>query len=297
MEDVNLESKNSLYSDKEINAVGLGLRHKHFTDFMEDKPDVPWLEIHTENFFNLGSTASKYLAKIREDYPLSAHSVGLSLGSSSTACPIRKEHLKKIKDTIDFFEPKLVSDHLSWSASDKVHYIPDLLPVPYTEEALKIMVENINITQETLNREILIENPSSYLSYKEADYLEWDFLTELCKKTGCNILFDVNNIFVSSHNHDFKAEDYINNIPAKYVKEIHLAGYEVRKVEDQDVFIDTHGMPVYDPVWDLYIKAIEKYGTIPTLIEWDTNIPELSVLLEEKRKADDIITKINEKAA
>ncbi len=286
------------FTQNKISGVGLGLRHQHFQDFIEDKPDVPWLEIHTENFFNPGSTASKHLEKIRQDYPLSAHSVGLSLGSSSVACPVREEHLQKIKTTIERLEPQLISDHLSWSASDKVHYLPDLLPVPYTEEALEIMVQNINHVQETLNRQILVENPSSYLGYKDSPIPEWEFLIALADKTGCGLLLDVNNIYVSAHNHPFDAEFYLQQIPVAPVQEIHLAGFEVRKVEGQDVYIDTHGKPVYDPVWNLYIKTIDKFGDVPTLIEWDTNVPEFAILMEEKAKAETILAKAKtEKAA
>ncbi len=285
------------FTDKDIAGVGLGLRNQHFQEFIEDKPDVPWLEIHTENFFNAGSTASKYLDTIRQDYPISAHSVGLSLGSSSTACEVREEHLQRIKSTIECLEPKLISDHLSWSASDKVHYIPDLLPVPYTEEALNIMVQNINHVQETLKRQILVENPSSYLSYKDSPIAEWEFLNALAEKSGCGILLDINNIYVSAHNHGFDAEFYLSQIPVKPVQEIHLAGFEIKKVEDQEVYIDTHSRPVYDPVWDLYIKAVQKYENVPTLIEWDSDVPELSVLMAEKAKADAIIKKSRETKA
>ena len=288
----------SKFTNSKITGVGLGLRHQHFEEFIEDKPDVPWLEIHTENFFSAGSTASKYAETIRQDYPFSAHSVGLSLGSASVACPVREEHLQKIKATIDRFQPRLVSDHLSWSASDKVHYLPDLLPVPYTQEALSIMVQNIDHVQEVLKRQILVENPSSYLAYKDSPIPEWEFLNTLVERTGCGILLDVNNIYVSAHNHGFDAEFYLSQIPVDPVQEIHLAGYDVRNVEGQDVYIDTHGKRVYDPVWDLYVKAIDKFGSVPTLIEWDNDVPELKVLMEEKAKADIIMNRVKkEKAA
>lgn len=274
------------FTEKEIEGVGLGLRHRHFREFIENNPDVPWLEVHTENFFHAGSTASKYLEKIRQDYPISAHSVGLSLGSSSVDCPVREEHLQRVKETIERLQPRLVSDHLSWSASDKVHYLPDLLPVPYTEEALGIMVENISHVQDTLKRQILVENPSSYLDYKDSPIPEWEFLVELSNRSGCALLLDVNNIFVSAHNHNFDASNYIKQIPLEPVKEIHLAGYSIRKIEGEEVYIDEHGAPVFDPVWNLYIEAIERFGAIPTLIEWDTNVPEFEVLMAEKLKAD-----------
>ncbi len=281
----------SKFTKNKIAGVGLGLRNQHFQEFIEDKPDVPWLEIHTENFFAAGSTASKYAEKIRCDYPFSTHCVGLSLGSAEVNCPVRADHLQKVKATIDRFEPSLVSDHLSWSASDKVHYLPDLLPVPYTEEALAIMVQNIDHVQEVLGRQILVENPSSYLAYKDSPIPEWEFLNAIAEKSGCGILLDVNNIYVSAHNHGFDAEFYINQIPIEKVQEIHLAGYDVRNIEGHDVYIDTHGRRVYDPVWGLYVKAIDRFGDVPTLIEWDNDVPELNILMEEKAKADIIISK------
>lgn len=280
---------------QKIKGVGLGLRHCHFQDFIEKRPDVPWLEVHTENFFSQGSTSSKYLADIRQNYPISAHCVGLSLGSASVTCPVREQHLQKIKKTIDWLQPSLVSDHLSWSASDDVYYLPDLLPIPYTEEAFDVVVKNINHVQDVLQRQILIENPSSYLRFVDSTMFEWDFISCLSKVTGCGLLLDVNNIYVSAHNHDFDALTYLENLPLEAVKEIHLAGYSISNIEGKDVYIDTHGQKVYDGVWELFAKAIERFGAVPTLIEWDTDIPELSVLLDEKRKADTIIIDVLQK--
>ncbi|WP_114326396.1 DUF692 domain-containing protein [Candidatus Colwellia aromaticivorans] len=277
---------------QKIKGVGLGLRHRHFQEFIENKPDVSWLEVHTENFFSQHSTSSKYLAKIRQDYPISAHCVGLSLGSAAVACPIREKHLQQIKKTIDWLRPAMVSDHLSWSASDGVHYLPDLLPIPYTEEAFEVVTKNINHVQDVLQRQILIENPSSYLSFNDSTILEWDFLAELSKVTKCGLLLDVNNIYVSAFNHDFDALAYLESLPIEAVKEIHLAGYSIDIIEGKEVYIDTHGQKVYDGVWQLYEKAVERFGEVPTLIEWDTDVPELSVLLAEKKKAEAIIAKV-----
>lgn len=274
---------------QKIRGVGLGLRHRHFQEFIENTPDVPWLEVHTENFFSQHSTSSKYLANIRQNYPISAHCVGLSLGSSSVDCPVREQHLQKIKKTVDWLQPSMVSDHLSWSASDGVHYLPDLLPIPYTEEAFDVVTRNINHVQDVLQRQILIENPSSYLRFNDSTILEWDFLAELSNVTGCGLLLDVNNIYVSAFNHGFEAMTYLKSLPVKAVKEIHLAGYSIDIIEGKEVYIDSHGQKVYDGVWQLYEKAIECFGEVPTLIEWDTEVPELSVLLAEKKKADAII--------
>lgn len=280
---------------RNIKGVGLGLRHRHFKEFIDNKPDVPWLEVHTENFLSKDSTPSKYLAEISENYPISAHCVGMSLGSASTHCPIREKHLQKIKHTIDWLQPIMVSDHLSWSASDGVHYIPDLLPIPYTEEAFDVVAKNINHAQDVLERQILIENPSSYLSFTDSTILEWDFLSELSKQTGCGLLLDINNIFVSAHNHKFDAVNHLEKLPVEAVKEMHLAGYSIEVVEGREVYIDTHGQKVYDGVWELYRKAIERFGAVPTLIEWDTGVPELSVLIEEKQKAEAIIFEVEKK--
>ena len=277
---------------EKIKGVGIGLRQQHFQEFIENKPNVPWLEVHTENFLNKHSTSSKYLATIRQNYPISAHCVGMSLGSAEVICPVREQHLQKIKKALDWLQPALVSDHLSWSASDGVHYLPDLLPIPYTEEAFEVVTQNIIRSQEVLQRQILVETPSSYLRFVDSTITEWEFLANLSQVTGCGLLLDVNNIFVSAHNHNFDAIAYLNSLPVDAVKEIHLAGYSLDTIEGQEVYIDTHGHRVDDGVWQLYEKAIERFGAVPTLIEWDTDVPELAVLLEEKSKAEAIIAKV-----
>ncbi len=277
---------------QKIKGVGIGLRHQHFQNFIESKPDVSWLEVHTENFLNQDSTSSKYLASIRQSYEISAHCVGMSLGSAGVTCPVREQHLQKIKTTLGWLQPTLVSDHLSWSASGGVHYLPDLLPIPYTEEAFDVVAQNINRAQDVLQRQILIENPSSYLKFVDSTILEWEFLANLSQVTGCGLLLDVNNIFVSAHNHNFDPVVYLASLPIDAVKEIHLAGYSIDTVEGKEVYIDTHGQRVYDGVWQLYAKAIERFGAVPTLIEWDTDVPELSILLDEKSKAEAIMAKV-----
>jgi len=278
---------------QKIQGVGISLKHQHFHEFIENKPDVPWLEVHTENFFSQDSTASKYLAKISQDYPISAHCVGMSLGSASIDCPIRERHLQSIKKTIAWLQPSLVSDHLSWSASADGHYLPDLLPLPLTEEAFDAVVKNIKHAQDVLQRQILIENPSTYLTYVDSPITEWNFLSSLAQETGCGLLLDVNNIYVSGHNHGFDPLEYLQNIPLTAVKEIHLAGFSIDNVEGKKIYIDSHGHRIYDGVWQLYGQAVKRFGVLPTLIEWDTNVPELSVLLAEKAKAEAIITSVN----
>lgn len=277
----------SRYHNEAVQGVGIGLRHRHFDLFNGNaRPDVPWLEVHTENFFSSGSAASQHLLSIREHYPLSLHCVGLSLGSAE---PVDATHLARVKECVERYEPTLVSDHVSWNMANHTH-LPDLLPVPYTEEALEALVRNIQQTQEYLGRTILIENPSSYLSFTESHIPEPEFLMEAAKRSGCQLLLDINNIAVTAHNHGLDAAAYIDSIDPDYVKEIHLAGYAVQEVEGQARYIDDHGARVYPEVWELYDYALARLGAVPTLIEWDTHVPELAVLLEEKTKADNVMT-------
>lgn len=278
----------------QISGAGIGLRHKHFNNFTEDKkPDIGWLEVHSENFFNPASAAHRYLESIREHYAISAHGVGLSLGSADG---LDKKHLEKLKWLVDYFKPTLISEHISWGRIGKRHS-NDLLPLPYTEEALRVLTNNIKHVQDFLGRRILVENPSSYLTFTSSHISEWEFVARTAEESGCGLLLDINNIYVSSVNHGFSAEEYIDSISSDYVSEIHLAGYSVSKIEGKDILVDTHGTKVYEQVWELYEHAIKKLGNVPTLIEWDTDIPELSVLLDEAKKAETIMNKITRKAA
>lgn len=265
-------------------STGIGARLPHFDEILETHPDVGFLEVHSENFFNLDSPPSRQLGQLRELYPISLHGVGLSLGSASG---ISKEHLHRLKKLIERIDPFLISEHLSWSSSNGVH-LPDLLPLPMTFEALDVISRNISFVQESLNRQMLIENPSAYLSFIEQDMSEPEFLTSLVQKTGCKLIIDVNNIHVSAHNTNFDPYTYLANIPAAAVAEIHLAGYQVNTVEDEEVLIDAHNNRVYPPVWSLYKKTLEYFGDCTSLIEWDTDLPALSVLLEEAKTADNI---------
>ena len=270
--------------------AGIGLRSKHLKQIINSKPDISWLEIHSENFFAQGGINLQTLEQIRSQYPLSMHGVGLSLGTSDK---LDESHLKKLKKLIDIFEPDLVSEHISWSSVDNIHF-SDLLPLPYTQEALDIVANNIRHIQEYLNRQILIENPSSYLEFKESDMSEYEFVIALIKKTGCGLLLDINNLYVNSINHNFDSDLYLENIQIEMVKEIHLAGYEENIIfGNKTILIDTHSRPVYPKVWELYKKAISKFGKIPTLIEWDSDIPDLEILLSEANKAQVILDEVN----
>lgn len=262
--------------------IGIGLRAPHYYQILEEKPVIDWLEVHTENFLLNGGPLLDLLFSIRQHYPLSFHGVGLSLGSAQG---IRKEHLKRLKKLFNRFDPVLISDHLSWSTIGSV-YLPDLLPIPYHSESLKIMVNNIDYAQNYLQKPLLIENPSSYLEYQDSTYSEAEFLAELIKRTGAKILLDLNNIYVSCNNHGWDARDYIQSIPHEAVKEIHLAGHSViQQDSNNQLLIDTHDNYVCQEVWDLYHYAIKSIGMVPTLLEWDDEIPSLQVLLNEARKS------------
>lgn len=267
----------------EEQLIGIGLRAPHYTEIINTRPSVSWFEVHSENFFHLGGPTLNALKKIRDNYPISLHGVGLSLGS---ATGLDLNHLKKIKDLINEINPFLVSEHLSWGKIGKV-YLPDLLPLPYTQESLKIISQNLMIAQDFLARELLIENPSSYLEYKTSELTEALFLVELCKKTGAKILLDINNIYVSAYNHGWDAKKYIDAIPSKLVKEFHLAGHSSKTISPtKNLLIDTHNNKISDAVWELYTYALNKMGKVHTLIEWDSDIPEFSVLIDEVQKAE-----------
>ena len=262
-------------------SVGIGLRTPHYRKLLETLPPIGWFEVHSENYFGDGGQPLHYLERFRSHYPMSLHGVGLSLGSVD---PLSQVHLKKLKSLVDRFEPGLVSDHLCWGSVGG-QYLNDLLPLPYTEEALAHVVTRVAEAQDYLGRQMLVENVSSYLQYRHSTIAEWDFLAEVAQRSGCGILLDVNNIYVSAQNHHFDPLTYINAVPSETVQEIHLAGFD----SNGDCLIDTHGKPVFDAVWPLYDHAIKRFGQIPTLIEWDTDIPALSVLLDEAWKARAIL--------
>lgn len=265
--------------------AGIGLRFAHHREVIETRPAVAWFEVHSENYMGGGPTPV-ILDTVRRDYPISLHGVGLSLGSADG---LSETHLARIRTLIDRVEPGLVSEHLSWSVVDGV-YLGDLLPLPMTQEALDVVCRNVDHAQQALDRRLLIENPSSYLRYRHSTIPEWEFLAAVARRTGCGILCDVNNIFVSASNHGWSASGYLDALPVDAIGEIHLAGHSIRELEGgRTIRIDDHGSKVPQPVWSLYAEAIERFGPVPTLIEWDTDIPALEVLLAEARSADDIL--------
>ncbi|MDR3514824.1 MAG: DUF692 domain-containing protein [Azospirillaceae bacterium] len=265
-------------------SAGIGLRFPHHRDVIETRPAVGWLEVHTENYTGGGNPAA-CLEAVRADYPLSLHGVGMSLGSADG---LDADHLARVRDAVRRFEPALVSDHLSWSLGDGL-YVADLLPLPLTEEALAVVCRNVERFQDGLGRQILVENPSSYLRYRHSTIPEAEFLGAVVAATGCGLLCDVNNIFVSACNHGWDAMHYLDTIPAAAVQEIHLAGHAIRTINGRDIRIDDHGSAVSDPVWTLFSAAIQRFGRIPTLIEWDNNLPALDILVAEAAKADAIL--------
>lgn len=266
-------------------CAGIGLRAAHYRDVLETRPAVGWLEVHSENYFGAGGKPLHYLEQIRSHYPLSLHGVGLSMGTTD---PLNGAHLDKLKGLIRRFEPALVSEHVSWGSVGG-RYHDDLLPLPYTEEALEHMVERVGQVQDYLGRQILVENVYSYLEYRVSTLTEWEFISELARRAGCGLLLDVNNIYVNARNHDFKADTYLAAIPGDLVQEIHLAGFTINTFEDGEILIDTHSRPVCAEVWALYRQALQRFGPVPTLIEWDAELPPLPVLLSEARQADTIM--------
>lgn len=273
--------------------AGIGLRAEHYRDVLETRPDVGWLEVHSENYFGDGGPPLHYLTQARERYPVSLHGVGLSLGSTD---PLNRSHLHKLKRLVETIEPGLVSEHLCWSSVDG-RYLNDLLPLPYTEEAIAHIVPRIVEAQEFLGRRILIENLSSYVQYKHSTLTEWEFLTAVAEQADCGILLDVNNVYVSARNHGFEPIDYLFAIPAERVGEIHLAGHTVKRYDDGVILIDTHNARVSDAVWALYRMTISAIGARPTLIEWDSDLPALDVLVEEAATAQRIMEQTLDAAA
>ena len=272
--------------------AGIGLRAPHMRELLEIRPSIAWLEVHSENYFAAGGRAVTELMQVRRDYPLSLHGVGLSLGSTD---PLDREHLAKLKLAVERFSPALVSEHLCWGSSGG-SYFHDLLPLPYTEEAINHVVARIAMVQEHLGRRLLIENVSSYLEYEHSVIPEWEFLGEVAERAGCGILLDVNNVYVSAVNHGFDPRLYIASVPAESVGEIHLAGHLQKQVDGVELLIDTHDRPVKGAVWELYVYALCTLGPKPTLLEWDSELPSLQELLAEAAKADGYLVQCCEAA-
>ena len=265
--------------------AGVGLRFRHHQEVLDSRPAAAWFEVHTENYMG-GGTGPAVLDAIRRDYPVSLHGTGLSLGSAKGLDAV---HLAKVREVVARIEPALVSEHLSFSVAGG-NFLADLLPLPMTEEALEIFCRNVAQAQDCLKRQILVENPSTYLQFRHSTIPECEFLAQLAKRSGCGILCDVNNIYVSACNHSWRPSTYLAALPARAVGEIHLAGHSVRRIDDtRTIRIDDHGSRVAPEVWALYAQALARFGPVPTLIEWDTDVPPMAVLLEEAAHAAALI--------
>lgn len=261
--------------------AGIGLRPAHYEQIFEERPVLPFVEVHSENFFCAGGPMLHTLEAVRGEYPVSLHGVGLSLGSAD---PLDRAHLEHLKALVERVEPAFVSEHLCWGAIGGAH-LNDLLPLPYTEDALVHMSARVSEAQAFLGRRILIENVSSYLEFTDSTIPEWEFLAELAQRSGCGILFDVNNVYVNAVNHGFDAHRYVDAVPGGAVEEIHLAGFTRKDPQGVPLLIDSHSKPVAEPVWALYAYALSRLGPKPTLIEWDRDLPSLATLLDEAAHA------------
>ena len=258
---------------EQVDGFGLGLRVEHYQNFLDQQPRVDWLEMTSENFMAPGGKPLFYLDAIRSRYPMVMHGVSLSIGSCD---PLDMQYLGELKALIERVEPAWVSDHLCWTGVDHTN-LHDLLPMPYTEEALQHMCRRVDQVQNYLGRPLVLENVSSYVTFTSDEMPEWAFIAALLKRSGCQLLLDVNNVYVSSVNHGFDAKTYIDAMPATQIRQIHLAGHE----DHGDYIIDTHDHDVCEPVWALYEYTVQRLGLLPTLIERDDNMPPLAALLDE----------------
>lgn len=269
-----------------LQGVGLGLRPRHYEYVLQQKPKIPWFEILLDNYLCAGGYPHRVLERICADYPVTFHCVGMSLGSTDR---LDRVYFKRLKELIEQYQPVFVSDHLCWT-SQQARRLHELMPMPYTEQAIQHLAGRIAQVQDLLGREILLENVSSYIRYKDSHMSEQEFYIRVVEQADCRMLLDINNIYVSAKNHCFDPIAYVNEIPIDRVQEMHLAGYE----EQQGFLLDTHGEPVHQPVWDLYALAVRRFDEIPTLIEWDTEVPEFSILLAERAKAESINQRRND---
>jgi uncharacterized protein len=265
-------------------VAGIGLRAPHLAEIARERPATGFLEIHAENYL-APSPALSAVERLRADYPLSLHAVGLSVGSADG---LDEAHLARVAALAKRLEPAWVSDHLSWSVLGG-RYFNDLLPLPYTEEALEVVVRNVGRLQEALGRQVAIENPSCYLGFAHSTLSEPEFLSELVRRSGCGLLLDANNIVVTTHNLRLDPATWLAGLPAASITEYHLAGHAVNDADGQPILIDDHGSKVSEGVWALYAEVLKRFGPRPTLIEWDTDIPPLGMMLDEAARADRVI--------
>lgn len=268
--------------------AGIGLRSQHHAAVLSAAPAPAWIEAHTENYFHDGGPAVRALERARSQYPLSLHGVGLGLGSAD---PLDRAHLERVRRAVARFEPALVSEHACWGHAGGEHF-NDLLPLPYTEEAVDHLAARVREVQDFLGRQILVENLSAYVSFAEAQLSEGEFLAAVVERSGCGLLLDVNNAFVNAANLGLDLEQFFAALPAAAVQEIHLAGHSRRRVGDRELLLDDHGSAVCDEVWALYESALRRFGPVPTLIEWDTDVPPLEALVAEATHANGVLDRV-----
>ncbi|MBS0418051.1 MAG: DUF692 domain-containing protein [Proteobacteria bacterium] len=267
-------------------SAGVGLKPVHYREILESRPALGFFEVHAENYMGAGGPPHRYLTAIRERYPLSLHGVGLSLGADR---PLDRDHLRRLKELIRRYEPMLFSEHLAWS-SQGASFLNDLLPLPYTDESLRIVIDHVDHVQDVLGRQMALENPSTYVRFADTTYSEVEFIAEVARCTGCALLLDVNNVHVSCTNHGWDPQQYLRDFPVSRVREIHLAGHASRTDgAGRPLLIDSHDCPVAEPVWQLFALAIELTGPRPTLIEWDNHIPAWTQLESEAQRAQAIL--------
>ena len=268
--------------------AGVGLKPAHVAEILRTGPGVGFFEIHAENYMGEGGAPHAHLRAIRDRYPVSLHGVGLSIGGAG---PLDAGHLKRLRAIERRYEPMLFSEHLAWSTHEGT-FLDDLLPVPYTEEALARVVDHIDEVQSVMGRQMLLENPSTYVVFAESTMSEAEFIRQVALRSGCALLLDINNVFVSATNHAYSAEHYLDAFPLDLVREIHLGGHAVT-VDDEGapLLIDSHDQPVVDPVWALYARTLRRIGPVPTLVEWDADVPTFPILAAEAARADAIMAR------
>jgi len=268
---------------------GLGFKPEHFRDIAANPGAVAFFEVHAENYMGAGGAPHAMLSRLCQDHALSIHGVGLSIGGASG---LDHDHLMRLRQLVDRYRPASFSEHLAWS-SHGAAWLNDLLPLPYTTETLATVCAHVNAVQEALGLKMLLENPATYVTFESSTWAETDFLSEVVRRTGCGLLLDVNNVFVSATNHRFDARSYLANFPFQAVGEIHLAGHDAEELPSGTLLIDSHGRAVADPVWTLYAEVLARTGPLPTLIEWDTDVPDFAVLLAEAERARVILAATN----
>ncbi|NDR56364.1 MNIO family bufferin maturase [Aliiruegeria sabulilitoris] len=272
-------------------APGIGYKPQHFTEIQQDPGPVRWLEVHAENYMGDGGRPIAQLRHLAERFPISVHGVGLSIGGEA---PLDADHLARLRHLVDWLNPASFSEHLAWS-SHETAFLNDLLPLPYTQATLTRVADHIDQLQEALGRQMLLENPSTYLAFAESEMEETDFLREIAQRTGCGLLLDINNVFVSCTNQKLDPRAYIADFPLDFVGEVHLGGHDEQEDEHgAPLLIDSHGAEVVDPVWTLYAETIAAMGPRPSLIEWDTDVPDWPVLAAEAERAAGILAQVSQ---